>query len=73
MGQQPTIMPSGPEPDSDYLTTPEAAKYLRKSVSWILRQGDIAYVPGKPNVYAKQDLDRWFQKHKVVPRVRITS
>ena len=49
----------------EYLTTPEAAKYLRKSVSWLLRQDDIPYLPGNPNVYAKRDLDRWFEGHKV--------
>lgn len=54
-----------------YLTTREAAVYLRRSVSWLLRQPDIAYIPGKPNLYEKKDLDAWLRKHKVEPRVRV--
>ena len=73
MNQQPTDTLGLPAPPADYLTTPEAAKYLRKSVSWLLRRHDIAYIPGKPNLYAKADLDRWFQKHKISPRVRATD
>jgi hypothetical protein len=53
------------------MTTREAAGYLRKSVSWLLRQQDIAYIPGKPNLYERRDLDDWMRKHKVNPRVRV--
>jgi len=52
-----------------YLTTVEAAQYLRKSVSWLLRQPDIPYLPGKPNLYAKADLDDWFERSKFRPKV----
>ena len=54
-----------------YLTTKEAARYLRRSVSWLLRQPDIPFVPGKPNLYEQTDLDAWLQKHKIKPRVRV--
>ena len=59
------------EIDHEYMTTREAAEYLRKSVSWLLRQRDVAYIPGKPNLYEKRDLDGWMRKHKVTPRVRV--
>jgi hypothetical protein len=54
-------------PCNRYKTTSEAAQYLRKSVSWILRQGDIPYLPGRPNVYATEDLDSWVERHKHQP------
>lgn len=54
-----------------FLTTPEAAAYLRRSVSWLLRQPDIAYIPGKPNLYAQEDLDVWVDRHTVRPKVRV--
>ena len=47
-----------------YLTTKEAAAYLRKSVSWLIRRKDIPYAPGNPNTYARSDLDEWFEKNK---------
>lgn len=47
-----------------YLTTKEAAQYLRKSVSWIIRRKDIPYAPGNPNTYSRADLDEWFEKNK---------
>jgi hypothetical protein len=50
-----------------YLTTPEAAAYLRRSVSWLLRRGDIAYLPGRPNTYCITDLDEWVSQHKHRP------
>ena len=50
------------------MTTPEAARYLRMSVSRLLRLDDIPYVPAKPNVYAREDLDAWFARHKLVPK-----
>lgn len=50
-----------------YLTTSEAAAYLRKSQSWLLRQGDLAYLPGRPNTYLIDDLDDWVQRHKHQP------
>jgi hypothetical protein len=66
-----TISGNRQEPDRVFLTTPEAAAYLRRSVSWLLRQPDIAYLPGKPNLYALVDLDVWVERHKVRPRVRV--
>lgn len=47
-----------------YLTSQEAADYLRKSVSWLLRQGDLPYLSGRPNTYAIADLDAWVERHK---------
>ncbi len=46
-----------------YLTTGEAAKYLRMSVSRLLRIPDIKYLRGRPNTYARRDLDEWFDRH----------
>lgn len=51
----------------DYLTTDEAAEYLRVSPSFILRQTSIPYMKGRWNVYAKRDLDAWFDQHKALP------
>ena len=51
----------------EYLTTGEAAMYLRKSVSWILKQPDIQYLRGVPNTYRRKDLDDWFERHKFRP------
>ena len=65
MDQSPRSKSGRPATTPEYLTTPEAAKYLRKSVSWLLRQNDIPYLPGNPNVYVQRDLDRWFEGHKV--------
>lgn len=53
----------------EYMTTEEAAAYLRKSVSWLVRQPDIPYVRGVPNTYKREDLDDWFERHKFVPQV----
>ena len=55
-----TVMPK-------YLTTEEAAAYLRRTVSWLLRQADIPYLPGRPNTYAMRDLDEWFEGNKNNP------
>ncbi len=44
---------------SPYLNTRDAAKYLSRSVSWMLRQKDVPYYRGKPNLYRMSDLDRW--------------
>ena len=52
-----------------YLTTKEAAAYLRKSASWIIRRKDIPYLPGNPNAYARADLDEWFENNKYKPVV----
>ena len=49
------------------MTTTEAAEYLRKSTSWLLRQGDVPFLPGNPNVYSKADLDEWFEANKRNP------
>lgn len=56
---------------SPYLTTPEAAEYLRKSVSWLLRQHDIPFLPGNPNIYKRADLDAWFESSKQRPRTSL--
>lgn len=56
--------------ESDYMTTKEAAEYLRRSKSFLVRQPDIAYLPGHPNTYARRDLDEWFERHKKQPRIR---
>lgn len=50
-----------------YLTSKEAAAYLRKSVSWLIRRKDIPYTPGNPNTYALVDLDEWFERNKHHP------
>lgn len=55
---------------SPYLTTDEAAVYMRKSVSWLLRLPDLPFLRGKPNLYVKADLDAWVEKHKFRPRLR---
>jgi len=52
----------------DVMTTEEAATYLRKSVSWMLRRKDIPYTRGAPNIYARKDLDAWMDDNKHVPR-----
>jgi len=52
-----------------YLTTEEAAAYLRRSVSWLLRQSDVPYLRGVPNTYRRADLDDWFERHKHQPQV----
>jgi hypothetical protein len=49
---------------AEYMETNEAAKYLRHSVSWLLRQWDIPFLKGRPNVYRRADLDDWFERHK---------
>ena len=56
--------------ESPYMTTAEAAAYLRKSISWILRVPDLPYLRGKPNLYARADLDTWIEKHKFRPRLK---
>ena len=55
----------------EYLKTPEAAEYLRKSTSWLLHQADVPYLSGNPNIYKRKDLDAWFERHKVRPRVGV--
>lgn len=50
--------------DYEYLTTTEAAQYMRKSVSWLLHNKEIPYLTGSPNTYKKTDLDAWFNKTK---------
>lgn len=51
----------------EYMTTEEAARYLRRSVSFVLRQKNIPYLPGHPNSYRRKDLDEWFEKNKRTP------
>ena len=53
----------------DVMTTEEAALYLRKSESWLLRRNDIDYLKGLPNTYKKADLDNWFERNKFIPTV----
>ena len=55
-------------PQSDVMVSEEAAAYLRHSVSWLLRQPDIAYIRGTPNLYRKVDLDDWLKRHTQKPR-----
>lgn len=50
--------------DSKYLTTIEAAKYMRRSRGWILNRKDIPYYRGKPNLYLKRDLDTWLDSFR---------
>lgn len=52
-----------------YMNTESAAAYLNRSVSWILKQRSIPYLPGKPNTYKRADLDNWFERGKVRPRI----
>jgi len=54
--------------EREYMTTEEAAEYLRRSPSWLVRQPDVPYVRGTPNTYRRKDLDDWFERHKHVPR-----
>lgn len=51
----------------EYMKTREAAMYLRKSVSWLVKRHDIAYVKGVPNIYKRKDLDSWFERNKFQP------
>jgi len=57
------------EKPRDYMTTKEAAEYLRKSASWLTRQPDIPYLRGIPNTYKRTDLDDWFERNKFVPQI----
>lgn len=50
--------------DGEYLTTVEAARYLRMSVSRLLHLADLPYVRGRPNIYRRQDLEDWFERNK---------
>ena len=52
---------------SKYLPTPMAARHLGHSTSWLLRRGDIPYLPGRPNKYSVRDLDEWFERNKHQP------
>lgn len=56
--------------ESPYMTTGEAAGYLRRSESWLVKQKDIPYLRGVPNTYCRKDLDDWFEKHKFHPRLK---
>jgi hypothetical protein len=47
-----------------YLTTIEAARHMRHSRSWLLKQKDIPYYRGKPNLYLKRDLDSWLNNSR---------
>ena len=60
---------SVPEQVSEYLTTDEAARYLRRSSSWLLKQHDIPYLKGVPNTYSRKDLDAWVERNKFHPEV----
>ena len=64
----PSDTDDGKKQDS-YLTSREAASYLRKSVSWLVKRNDIPYLRGVPNTYKKADLDSWFERNKFNPRV----
>jgi hypothetical protein len=54
----------------EYITTSEAAEYLCRSVSWLLRQPDIPYLNGNPNIYRRKDSDGWFERSKFRPRIK---
>ena len=54
---------------SSYLRTEEAARYLRKSSSWLLKRHDIPYLKGVPNIYRKKDLDDWFERNMFEPSI----
>ena len=47
-----------------YMTTEEAARYMRRSVSWILRRKEIPYYRGKPNLYRREELDDWLTRYR---------
>ena len=49
---------------SPYFTTKQAAKYMNRSISWMLHRKDIPYYRGKSNSYRKEDLDEWMNKHR---------
>ncbi len=58
-----------PEEAASYLTTAEAARYLRKSASWLVKRHDIPYLKGVPNIYRKKDLDGWFERNMFEPGI----
>ena len=58
---------SGNADAREYMTTEEAAAYMRKSASWLVKRNDIPYVKGVPNIYRKSDLDSWFERSKFRP------
>jgi hypothetical protein len=68
LSAQRTIDSTGNGLSSPYMTTEEASKYIRKSESWLLKQSDIPYLRGVPNLYSRKDLDSWFERHKFNPR-----
>jgi len=37
----------------------------------LLRVPDMAFLRGKPNLYAKSDLDAWVERHKFRPRLKV--
>ena len=37
--------------------------YLRRSVTWLLRQKEIPYLKGIPNSYRRTDLDKWIDEN----------
>lgn len=51
-------------PSGEFLTTGEAARFLRVSVSRLLRLGDLDYLRGRPNIYRRRDLLDWFERNK---------
>jgi hypothetical protein len=53
-----------------YLTTKEAASYLRRSTSWLVKRNDIPFVRGTPNTYKRSDLDAWFKANSFRPFAR---
>lgn len=59
------LRPGGAVPE--YMTTEEAAAYLRRTPSWLLRQPTIRFLPGRPNTYARRHLDQWFDDNAMSP------
>ncbi|MFC1452168.1 helix-turn-helix domain-containing protein [Verrucomicrobiota bacterium] len=53
----------------EHMTTQEAAAYLNRSVSWLLKRNDIPFVKGAPNTYRRRDLDDWAKRNLVNPRI----
>jgi len=54
---------------SPYMTTDEAAVHMKVSKSYLLRQPDIPFLKGKPNIYKRSDLDAWFEQRKFKPEL----
>lgn len=57
--------------DAPYLTLHEAAEYTRikpETIKRYARDGKLAYIPTRPHVYVRTELDRLMQKLMVKPK-----